>query len=99
MELMPASDVYAFASAPAPTLVDDASVALRRALDKALYKSQWAVAMRWLDEHQLLGKDREESLTALLRAGAKAFGLDWALSPTTLAPGAKNSLAVRAATG
>ena len=86
MELVPASDVYTFASAPAPTVMDDTSVSLRRALDKVLYKSQWAVATRWLDEHQLLGTEGEESLTALLQAGAKAFGLDWALSPTTLAP-------------
>ena len=87
MELRHAVDVFAFARAPPPTSVDDgASDSLRHGLDKALYKSQWSVAVRWLDENHLLDAEAEASLTALFQAGAKAFGLDWALSPTTLAP-------------
>ena len=87
MEL-PAVDVFAFARAPPPTSVDDdgTTASLRHGLDKALYKSQWSVAVRWLDEHHLLDAEAEALLTALFQAGAKAFGLDWALSPTTLAP-------------
>ena len=83
MEL-PASDIYGFARAPPPTSAEDDS--LRRGLDKALYKSQWALATRWLGENRLLVAEGEAALAALLQAGAKAFGLEWALTPTTLSP-------------
>lgn len=72
MEL-PASDIYGFARAPPPTSAEDDS--LRRGLDKALYKSQWALATRWLGENRLLVAEGEAALAALLQAGAKAFGL------------------------
>ena len=71
MEL-PASDIYGFARAPPPTSAEDDS--LRRGLDKALYKSQWALATRWLGENRLLVAEGEAALVALLQAGAKAFG-------------------------
>ena len=62
MELRPAVDVFAFAHAPPPTSVDDgASDSLRHGLDKALYKSQWSVAVRWLDENHLLDAEAEAS--------------------------------------
>ena len=83
MEL-PASDIYGFARAPPPTSAEDDS--LRCGLDKALYKSQWALATRWLGENRLLVAEGEAALAALLQAGAKAFGLRWALTPTTLSP-------------
>jgi hypothetical protein len=41
-------DIFAFSRAARPISVDNAS--LRRDLDKALYKSQRAVATRWLHE-------------------------------------------------
>ena len=77
-------DIFTFSRAARPISVDNAS--LRRDLDKALYKSQWAVATRWLHEQGLLDEQAEPALEALLQAGAKTFGLSWALPKLTLAP-------------
>lgn len=78
-------DIYAFAQQPR-LYTDGTTVSLQHGLDQALYKSQWAIAKRWLQEQCLVEVGNEASLAALLQAGAKAYGLDWALSPLTVAP-------------
>ncbi len=53
-------DIVTCSRAARPISVDNAS--LRRHLDKALYKSQRAVATRWLHEQGLIYKQAEAAL-------------------------------------